>query len=81
MRLTLVMLAILGVFTTPWLSLVAVLILSLLYRAYEVLLIGLLFDFLWLPLGSPLTFVPWATIIAICVVMLAEPLRNEFLIS
>jgi hypothetical protein len=51
--------------------------LSLRYRSVEVLLLGLLVDFLWLPDGSAF---PLFTLLGIALVWGLEPLRREFLL-
>jgi hypothetical protein len=80
MRPTLVGLALFGVFFLPPLFVFAcALILCVRYRAWEVLFIGLLMDYLWLPSGSTFSMIPLATLIAIALVWLFEPLRTQFL--
>jgi hypothetical protein len=67
------------IFLSPLFALMAVVLLSLRYRAWEVLFIGLLMDLLWLPSGSFLYAVPISTILAATIVWLLEPLREQLL--
>lgn len=64
-----------AVFLPWWVTVIAIILLALFWRAGEVMLIGLLMDLLWSPLHS----MPWFTIGAIVAVWLLEPLRKEFL--
>ena len=64
-----------GLSLSPWIPAVAILALSLRWRAFEALILALLMDFFWLPLG----YVPFFTLGAILVVWLLEPMRREFL--
>ncbi len=64
-----------AIFLPMWAPIVAILALAFLWRAWEALLLGLLVDFLWLPLHS----FPWFTLGAIIIVWLLEPIRKEFL--
>ncbi len=79
LRLVLFLLGFLGAFLTPWLTLVCAVILVLLFPAIEVLALGLLVDFLWLP-AAPL-HIPLATLAAIIVLWAFDPLRRDFLLS
>ncbi len=79
-RIALVALAACGAVLAPfWVPLVAMLILSLLFRSWEVPLIGLGMDFLWLPSVGFFHPAPLFTIGSIALVLLLEPLRREFL--
>jgi hypothetical protein len=60
----------------PLLTAACILALSLRYRAYEVLVIGLLADFLWQPAGA---HIPYFTLGALVAVWIFEPVRTEFL--
>jgi hypothetical protein len=62
---------------TPILSILCMGMLSLRYRAWEVPLLGLFMDFLWLPAES--TF-PFMTLLSIALAWGFEPLRREFLL-
>lgn len=66
------------IFFSPFLTLACGLALSLRYRAWEVLFLGLLTDFMWMP-EHVWYAVPYATILAILIVWLSEPLRSAFL--
>ena len=72
----------LGALYIHWfVPLAVIIVLALLYRAWEALLLGLMVDFLWLiPKDSESTFhtLPLFTLGAIAVVWLFEPLRVEF---
>ena len=68
------------VFAPPWFPLIAMGLLALLYRAPEVLILGVLMDFLWLP-SNTFPSVPFFTLAAIIFVWGLEPLRNELLFS
>lgn len=68
-------------FFSPVAALLSALVLVLMYRAWEVLLLGLLADLLWMPGSGDWYFVPFCTILAILMVWLAEPLRSAFLNS
>jgi len=63
----------------PWVPLVLIILLSLRFRAWEVPLIGLLMDLLWLPQLS-LQHPPLYTILSLVIVWALEPLRREFLV-
>jgi len=69
-----------AIFAPPWLTILCMGLLAFRYPAWEVLFIGLLTDFLWMPPGffSPL---PIFTITALILVWGLEPLRKEFLFS
>lgn len=68
------------IFAPPWLTILCMGLLAFRYPAWEILFIGLLTDFLWMPQGflSPL---PIFTITALILVWGLEPLRKEFLFS
>ena len=80
-RIALGIIGVLGaVFAPPWLPLVAMVALSIRYRAWEAVAIGMLVDLLWIPdisLGS----LPLFTIAGLVLVWGFEPLRQEFLIE
>ena len=68
-----------ALFITPWVCFVCMILLSLRYRAIEVIVLGLLIDLLWIP-GTPfIDAFPFFTIAAIVLVWGLEPLRLEFL--
>jgi len=79
-RIALVAIGVVGaVFAPPYVPLVVMGILALCYRAPEVLAIGVLVDFLWLPVGDLFVALPLFTIAALVLVWGLEPLRSEFL--
>jgi len=61
----------------PWLPFVPMILLAMRFRAWEVMLLGLLTDFLW----APSLHVPLYLISAIAIVWAFEPLRRELLLS
>jgi hypothetical protein len=67
------------VFLSPIFVLVTAVLLSLRYRAWEILFMGLLIDLAWLPSGSFLYATPVATVVAAAIVWLLEPLREQLL--
>ena len=68
-----------ALFASPFLPLIAMILLTLRFRAWEVLLLGLVMDFLWLP-GLFLYPVPLFTVGALILLWGLEPLRNELFI-
>ncbi|OGG60959.1 hypothetical protein A3C86_00065 [Candidatus Kaiserbacteria bacterium RIFCSPHIGHO2_02_FULL_49_16] len=78
MRLTLAIAGLFAaIFAPPWLTILCMGLLAFRYPAWEVLFIGLLTDFLWMPgLFSQL---PIFTLAALVLVWGLEPLRKEFL--
>ena len=69
-----------AIFASPWVTIICMGLLSFRYPAWEVLFIGMLTDFLWMPPGffHPL---PIFTIAGLILVWGLEPLRKEFLFS
>lgn len=81
MRVALALIGIFGViFAPPWVPLLCIVLLSLRYRAWEALLIGLLADFMWLPPDAAYHAAPLFTLAALVVVWGLEPIRGEFLV-
>jgi len=79
-RITVAVLGFLGALVAPtWVPLVCIVILSLRFRAWEGILLGVLIDLLWLPFGAPFTFFPFYTVASILIVWGLEPLRLELL--
>lgn len=76
-------LAVLGffsaIFISPWLTIACMVALSIRYRALEVLVLGLMVDFLWLPYDTVIYSLPLTTIFSIILVWGLEPLRLEFM--
>lgn len=80
-RVLLFALGVLGALFAPfWVPLMCMLLLSMRFRAWEVLFLGLLIDFLWLPSVGYLHPVPLFTVGSILLVWALEPLRREFLV-
>lgn len=80
-RLLLALAALFGAFAAPfWVPLLCMVLLSLRFSAWEVPLLGLLVDLLWLPSVGFLTPFPYFTVGGILIVLLFEPLRREFLV-
>ncbi len=65
-----------AILLSPWVTGVAMLALAFLWRAWEVLFLGLCIDLLWSPVGH----IPIFTIGAILIVWVLEPIRKEFLV-
>lgn len=86
-RATLCALGVLAaLFGVPWLALVFMIVLALRFASWEALIIGLMVDLLWYGTGTlggfgPIAVVPFPffTILAIAIVWLLEPLRNELM--
>ena len=79
LRTVLVLVALIGVIVgPPWLPLLCMILISLRWAAWDVLLIGLLEDFLWMP-DTVLQGIPFYTITALILVWGLDPLRREFL--
>ncbi len=69
-----------AIFFPPYVPLAVMGLLALRFRAWEVLLIGLCIDFVWLPAGLSLHPLPLFTIGAFILVWALEPIRKEFLL-
>ncbi|MEN9561364.1 MAG: hypothetical protein RIQ56_637 [Candidatus Parcubacteria bacterium] len=67
-----------ALFISAWVSAVCILLLALRFRSWEAVLLGAFIDSMWMPVGG---FFPFATVGAICVVWMLEPLRSEFLLQ
>ncbi len=77
-RAVLCLVGLLGAFFAPWwVPLICMIGLALRYPAWEVLIIGLVMDLLWLPGEGFHT--PVFLIGAIVLVWICAPLRNQFL--
>lgn len=82
MRIALAIAGFISVFMLPpWAPAIAIVLLSIRYRAWEAILIGALVDLTWLPSGTELHSLPFFTLSAIIIVWGLEPLRSQFLIS
>lgn len=64
----------------PWVPFLFALALAVRYRAWEIVAIGVFMDLLWLPRMAAFEYLPWATIIALALVVVFEPLRRELLV-
>lgn len=90
-RPTLAAIGILGaIFAPPWLTLICMALLAFRYPALEVLFMGVLMDFLWLPSAvhwenftfwSSFFSLPLFTLAALALLWGLEPLRKELLVS
>ena len=81
-RAALVALALIGgIFFSPWIPGVCIVLLAIRFRAWEALFIGLLMDLIWLPAGSPAAHLPLFTIGSLVLVWILEPVRSEFLLE
>ena len=79
MRFTLAILGFLcAIFLWPWMTLACMVMLSARYYAWEVLLMGLFIDLVWVPTGIPF-HLPLFTLMGILLVWGFEPLRREFI--
>jgi hypothetical protein len=66
-------------FLSPVFVFLVIIVLSVRYRAWEALFMGLIMDFMWAPGGSMMMLVPFSTLLAIFIVWALEPLRSELL--
>ena len=60
-----------------WLTFIFALMLSVRYRAWEVVVVAVFIDFLWLPGPISSTNLPLATLGALILIVALEPLRRE----
>lgn len=67
-----------AIIAPPFVPVLCMIVLSLRFRAFEVIGIGFFMDMLWLPAAMPESW-PLFTIISIIIVWGLEPLRLEFL--
>ena len=76
-----IVLSILGVyavlFAPPWLPIVPMILLAMRFRAWEIMILGLLTDFIW----TPTLHVPLFLLASVVIVWAFEPLRKELLLS
>jgi hypothetical protein len=81
MRATVFLLSLGCVLFGPWWGiLIGVTALSLRYRAFEMVLLGVIADVLWLPASFALG-VPLFTLATLTIVWLFEPLRRELFVT
>jgi len=72
------------VFGPWWLVMGLALVLSLRFRAWEVIAAGIFYDLLWMPESvsfTSLESVPVATVIALVFIFALEPLRRRLLVE
>lgn len=65
-----------GLIVSGWIAAIAIVALAFFSRAWEAPFLGLIVDFVWLPVGG----VPFFTLGSLVVVWLMEPIRKEFLV-
>lgn len=81
LRALLVLVSLVSVFFAPWwITALCALILAVRWRSWEVIVLGVFVDALWLPHSFFYGF-PVATFLAIVAVWVLEPLRNELLVD
>ena len=81
MRAVLFIIGFISVFLVPpAFSFICALALALRWRAWEVIVLGLLVDVLWLP-ETFFYGIPFVTLCAIALVWLLEPFRRELLLG
>lgn len=77
-RLALDVLALVFALFGPWwLPLLCMILLSLRFPAWEVPVLGLFMDFLWMP---STTFFPYYTLAGIALLILSAPIRRQLLL-
>jgi cellulose synthase/poly-beta-1,6-N-acetylglucosamine synthase-like glycosyltransferase len=78
MRVTLAALSFMSaIFAPVWVLFILAGITSVRYRAWEIILIGVLMDFVYLPVGGFFGFPFVATTVSLILVWGLEPLRNQ----
>jgi hypothetical protein len=81
-RILAVIIAVYGVLFGPvWLPIIVIVLLSVRFRAWEALLVGMSMDLIWMPSASLLPLMPFFTIVALVIVWGFEPLRRELMLS
>ncbi len=81
-RVLLGALGLFGILSGPWLlTPISIVLLSLRFRAWEALFLGLLMDLTFEPAGGFFHSIPLFTLGAILVVWVFEPLRKQLLVS
>lgn len=81
MRIALAAVGFVSVFViSPWVTFLVALLLSLRWRAWEVIAMGFFVDALWLP-STAFFGIPFATLIGVALVWFLEPFRNELLLG
>ncbi len=72
------------VFAQWWMPLAFAFVLSLRFRAWEVIAAGILYDLIWMPefvSFTSLESIPFATIAGLMLVFILEPLRKRLLVG
>ncbi len=81
-RILLGIIGLAGIVVGPWfLTPLCIILLSLRFRAWEAILLGLIMDLTYEPSNGYLYGIPLFTLGAICVIWVFEPLRRELLLS
>ncbi|MBL8158557.1 hypothetical protein JNK62_03420 [bacterium] len=73
-----------AVFAPWWVPLIAAVILSLRFRAWEVILAGMFMDLYWMPAYvsfASFDSIPFATVVAAVLVFGLEPIRKQLLVG
>lgn len=79
MRVLVVLVGIVGLLLgSVWIAVASMVVLAIRYRAWEIVAIGLFFDFAWQPTGATFA-VPVFTLLSIGLVWAFEPIRAQFL--
>ncbi len=79
-RIAVALIGFLGaIFWTWWVPVICMVLLSLRFRAWEVVILGTFMDLLWLSPGGGFHGFPVFTVLSIAIVWVFEPLRVEFL--
>ena len=79
MRISLAIAGLISAFFAPWwVTILFMIALSIRYRAWEVLALGVVMDFLWLPAGFG--HFPIFMLASIVIVWIFEPLRDQLLV-
>lgn len=64
-----------------WLPLVVITLLSLRYRAWEALILGMCMDLMWMQSAALLPSMPLFTLVSLVIVWGLEPLRAELMLA
>jgi len=81
MRPVLFLIALIAVFSGPWWAVIlAAAIVSIRYRAYEMLIVAAIADALWLPMQTGFG-VPLMTVAVTVILIVFEPVRRELFLG
>jgi hypothetical protein len=69
------------IFFLPLVTFICAIVLSIRYRAWEVIIMGALLDLVWSPYDVSWHTIPIYTLIALALVWGLEPLRAQFLLK